>query len=82
MLRSEAKFSFKNLDPISYLKNFNNMVENDHKQSLIANPRRKELKTVSLNKFPLPAFYQNMEGIFETSSRKKAESVKNQRSSK
>lgn len=48
------------------------MVDVNQRHVIPVNPR-KELKTVSLTKFPLPTYYQNMEGIFESSARKKVE---------
>lgn len=69
MLKQEPKFSFKNLQPVAYLKNFNKMVEYNTKNPPKSSPRH-ELKTVSLSKFPLPHYYQDMEGIFESVSKK------------
>ena len=48
------------------------MVDINQRHAVPTNPR-KELKAVSLTKFPLPTYYQNMEGIFESSTRKKVE---------
>ena len=40
MLRAEAKFSFKNLEPIAYLKNFNRMIDYDERRSLQTSSRK------------------------------------------
>ena len=45
------------------------MVEDDCKYPL--KTLSKQLKIFELSKFPLPKFYEKMEGIFETGTRKK-----------
>lgn len=81
IMSGELKFAFRNLQPISYLKTFNQMIEDNTRQPSKLSGRS-QLKTVSLNKFPLPTYYQEMEGIFESASRKKVDLDKSKRSSK
>ena len=61
--QQEAKFIFKNLEPIHYLKTFNRMIEHQTR-SQNNEPSKRVLKIVSLTKFPLPKDYEHMEGIF------------------
>lgn len=56
------------------------MVEYNSRHPLKLSPRH-ELKTVSLTKFPLPPFYQDMEGIFESVGRKKLDPNNHKRDS-
>ena len=69
MSEENIKYKFENLQPINFLKRFNKMIEDDEKKPVKSN--RKELKVFPLTKFPLPEFYKNMEGIFETGVKKK-----------
>lgn len=69
MNEESSKYKFDNLQPINFLKKFNKMVEDDHKNPI--KTLSKELKVFELSRFPLPKFYEKMEGIFETGTRKK-----------
>lgn len=60
---NHRQFSFKNLEPINYLSTFNKMLEYYAKNPPV-DFNEKDLKLVALSKFPLPEFYEKMEGIF------------------
>lgn len=62
MGEEQNKYKFDNLQPITFLRKFNKMIEEDVKHPL--RPNKNELKVISLSKFPLPSFYEKMEGIF------------------
>ena len=63
MQGASHRYSFKNLEPVNYLKTFNRMIEhqrriNDQNHS----PRKPRL--IPLSRFPIPKDYEQMEGVF------------------
>lgn len=77
MLGPDHRYSFKNLEPVNYLKTFNRMIDhqrrvNDHNHS----PRKPRL--VPLSRFPIPKNYEKMEGVFENVAKKKMDNQVNQ----
>lgn len=57
------------MEPLAFLRKFNKMIEEDERYT--TSQPAKEQRIFGLTKFPLPKFYYNMEGIFETGVKEK-----------